>query len=56
MNNLRKKKSLIIKKLISKDDILQYVDLNDKNKEGISGRTNQVWSTEYVHIMLGYYG
>ncbi|MCK5896561.1 MAG: thiol oxidoreductase [Cocleimonas sp.] len=41
---------------ISEQDIQLRSDPDDVNKDGISGRVNQVWSVEYKRIMLGRYG
>ncbi|MVO15655.1 c-type cytochrome [Rhodobacteraceae bacterium CY05] len=38
------------------DDILAKVDEADANNDGISGRANLVWSTEYEQVMLGRFG
>lgn len=41
---------------IPEKDILALADADDKNKDGISGRANQVWSREHNKTMLGRYG
>ena len=39
--------------LISEKDILAHQDINDSNKDGISGKANYAWSPEYNKTMLG---
>lgn len=39
--------------LIDESDIVSWADPNDKNKDGISGRANYVYSHEHGKIMLG---
>lgn len=41
---------------IAADDILALADENDANADGISGRTNIVWSVEHGAPMLGRFG
>ena len=41
---------------IPAQDILALVDEDDKNKDGISGRANWVWSVEHDKLMLGRFG
>lgn len=42
--------------VIAEQDILQLADPDDANKDGISGKPNQVWSKEYQRVMLGRFG
>ena len=41
---------------IKAEDILQFSDPNDANKDGISGKPNRVWSQEFNKVMLGRFG
>ena len=41
---------------ISEKDILSLVDIDDRNKDGISGKANQVWSHKFNQVMLGRFG
>jgi len=41
---------------IAEDDILSWVDSDDQDGDGISGRANIVWSDEYGRLMLGRFG
>lgn len=41
---------------ISVQDILSLVDIDDRNKDGISGKPNQVWSKKHNQVMLGRFG
>ncbi|WP_017258660.1 di-heme oxidoreductase family protein [Pedobacter arcticus] len=41
---------------ISESTILSFVDENDKNKDGISGRANYVWDYENNKTVLGRFG
>jgi CxxC motif-containing protein (DUF1111 family) len=41
---------------IDEKDILQQVDPDDRNGDGISGRANRVWSSEHNKVMLGRFG
>ncbi len=41
---------------IKAQDILQYSDPDDVNKDGISGKPNKVWSREFKQVMLGRFG
>ena len=42
--------------LISEQDILALSDENDNNRDGISGRANQVWDVEKKATVLGRFG
>ncbi len=42
--------------LIPKADILALADETDSNKDGISGKANQVWSFVHNRLMLGRFG
>jgi CxxC motif-containing protein (DUF1111 family) len=42
--------------LIAEQDIINLADKNDKNSDGISGRTNQVWDVEKQATVLGRFG
>ena len=39
--------------LIDEKDILAHQDINDSNKDGISGKANYAWSPKYNKTMLG---
>ena len=41
---------------IDEEDILQQADPDDQDRDGISGRANQVWSAEHGRVMLGRFG
>jgi CxxC motif-containing protein (DUF1111 family) len=41
---------------ISEEEILQQADPQDRDADGISGRANQVWSTQHQRVMLGRFG
>ncbi len=41
---------------ISEEDMLSYADPEDKDRDGISGKPNRVWSVEHNKFMLGKYG
>ncbi len=41
---------------IDEQTIMQYVDEEDKNSDGISGKDNRVWSREFKKVMLGRFG
>jgi CxxC motif-containing protein (DUF1111 family) len=41
---------------IDESDILQQADPDDTDGDGISGRTNRVWSAENKRVMLGRFG
>jgi CxxC motif-containing protein (DUF1111 family) len=41
---------------IAEDDILSWADPEDVDGDGISGRSNRVWSLESEEIMLGRFG
>ena len=41
---------------ITAESIMEYADIDDKNKDGISGKPNMVWSIEKEEFMLGKYG
>ncbi len=42
--------------LIAEQDIMNLSDEHDKNNDGISGRTNQVWDVEKQATVLGRFG
>ena len=41
---------------VPEEQILSWADPDDANKDGISGRPNQVWSREQQKVMLGRFG
>ena len=41
---------------IAEADIVKNADPEDKNKDGISGKPNRVWSGEHNKVMLGRFG
>ncbi len=41
---------------IAEEDILAWEDVDDLDRDGISGRANIVWSDEYNRLMLGRFG
>jgi CxxC motif-containing protein (DUF1111 family) len=41
---------------VPEEQILRWADPDDANKDGISGRPNQVWSREQQKVMLGRFG
>lgn len=41
---------------IPDEDIMAYIDTDDTNGDGISGRANRVWSHEHNKVMLGRFG
>ena len=42
--------------LIDSNDLLAREDMDDTNQDGISGRTNQVWSAESNRVVIGRFG
>ncbi|MEM8594590.1 MAG: di-heme oxidoredictase family protein, partial [Pseudomonadota bacterium] len=41
---------------VNAEDILRHEDVTDENKDGISGKANQVWNSETNRVELGRFG